>query len=106
MQKVANKKRKKQIRQAITMRRRLNRDLTIIVCSAILGVTVVFAYMIVCLVDIDLSKSSLIQIIPFTATVFAIGFAGIRASAWSANRSRYKTYLEENDISEEDMRSI
>ena len=100
------KKRRKEVRQAVSMKEELNHSLIIIVAVLALGVILTAAMTYMTITGIVPADNLWTQVIPLIIVIVILIFAGPQASKWWGLHDEYKKHLERYNISKEDMAAL
>lgn len=100
------KKRRKEVRQAVSMKQELNNSLFIIIGVLALGAILVAAMTYMSITGIVPSDNVWTQVIPFLIVIVILIFAFPQASKWWGLHDEYKKHLERYNISKEDMAAL
>ena len=100
------KKRRKEVRQAITMKQELTSSLLVIAGVLVLGVALTATMTYMTITGVVPSNDLMTQVIPFAIVIVLLIFMAPRANKWWELRDEYKAHLERYNISKEDMAAL
>lgn len=100
------KKRRREVRQAVSMKQELNNSLFIIIGVLALGVILTAALTYLSISGIVPSNTIWTQVIPFLIVIVMLILAALLASKWWGLHGEYKKHLERYNISKEDMAAV
>lgn len=100
------KKRRKEVRQAITMKEELRSSLIVIVSVMLVAIilTAIMTYLLVA--GIVPSNDLMSQIIPLLIVIVVLIFMGPRANRWWGLYDEYKEHIKRYNISKDDMAAL
>lgn len=100
------KKRRKEVRQAVSMKQQLNNSLIVIIGVLALGVILTVAMTYMTVTGVVPSDNLWTQVIPLLIVIVVLIFAGPQASKWWGLHDEYKKHLERYNIRKEDMDAL
>lgn len=100
------KKRRKEVRQAIALKKEMNRSLLFIVIAIVVGGGLAGALTVLVTADMIQVDNVATQAIPLAVIVLALVFIGPRCTKWWGIRDQYKLHLKRYNISKEDMAAL
>ncbi|MGI6033948.1 MAG: hypothetical protein ACOX69_11065 [Coriobacteriales bacterium] len=106
MQEHVGKKRRKEVRQAIDMKRELNRDMRTMIIIMAIGILATLFVTYLTYIGVVDAMNGLVQSIPMIILLILAIFLGNRAYRWSGLREEYKKHCKEFNITKEDMNAL
>lgn len=100
------KKRRKEVRQAITMSEELRKTLLLIVGVIVFGCLVIFVLFLISFLGIAELPSSVGTIAPLVVLIVIMMFIGPKANRFWTLRDEYKEHLKRYNISKADMNAL
>ena len=100
------KKRRKEVREAINMKRQINRDLRFTAIVFALAILVVIGCSVVTFSDIFSGNTMIIQTVPLIIVLIAVMAVSFKMSNFWDLRSKYKKHCLKYNITKNDMKAL
>ena len=100
------KKRRKEVRQAITMSEELRKTLLLCIGLIVFGIIVLLVLFVISYLGLFEIPLVVTNTVPLVILVVLMIFVAPKANRYWALRDEYKAHLERYNISEDDMRAL
>ena len=106
MEEHVGKKRRKEIREAINMKKELNSTLLLMLGLMLAGCLLYGAYTILLIEGVIPAGDQVSQVVPLIIVFILVVFLGNKAYRWTDKREQFKTHCKKFDITKEDMKAL
>lgn len=100
------KKRRKEVRQAITMSEELRKTLLLCIGLIVFGIVVLLVLFVISYLGLFEIPLVVTNTVPLVTLVVLMIFVAPKANRYWALRDEYKAHLERHNISKDDMRAL
>ncbi len=100
------KKRRKEVRQAIALKKEMNRSLLFILIAIVVGGILVTVLTVLTTSGVIQIDNVVTQAIPLAVLALVFVFIGPRCSKWRDIHDQYKLHLKRYNISKDDMNAL
>ena len=106
MQEHVGKKRRKEVREALNMRQELNKYMTIMVVTLVIGIIAWSALSYLMVTGVIPNDTTFMQTLPYVLLFIVIIFIGSRSYKWSALHERYRKHCVRYNITKSDIKAL